>query len=203
MRIAIVGTVGIGKTTIINKVKKIADSIEMDIGINIEEEKYPYLELAYGDMKKWAWIMQTDFLMLRLRSLYLKSNKSEHIIYDRSYIDDYIYAKRSFDNSEMTNEEFEIYKKQFHSFANLVKDTNVNYDLMVILTRPEKDTASIRREKRDRFTEKELTHFEEIDEMYEASWFLDHAERYVTKVIRVLAVNPEQAAKEIIKLISN
>ncbi|BDU67784.1 MAG: deoxyguanosine kinase [Candidatus Tyloplasma litorale] len=203
-RVAIIGTPGIGKTTILNELKKICGN---QLKFNVEEEKYSYLEKAYKDMKKWSFIMQMDFLMLRLRTLhYSYQEKLENInaiIFDRSFIDDYIYAKQAFQKNWISQKNFEEYKSLFNNFVNLSVSENFNYDLIIILTEDEKGDAAKRRIKRNRFIEKQLDHFEEIDEVYASEEIINHCKKFVPKVEVVKNLNNKQkdVALKIISLI--
>lgn len=204
MKIAIVGTVGIGKTTLINKLKEKFSSNNIKASFYIEEEKYSYLEMAYKDMKKWAYIMQNDFLALRLRTLYSSFQKNNEVdVFDRTYIDDFIYAKASYERGEITEEEFKVYKFNFDKFASLTILENKNYDAIIILKEPEKGTASKRRDKRDRFIESELNHFLDFDEAYESEWFFKHCKKYVEEVFYIIANNPEEMSEKVLNFIKS
>ncbi len=201
MKVAIIGTVGIGKTTII---KSLCEKLEgkLEFEVYPELEKYSYLEKAYLDMPKWAYIMQKDFLMLRLRTLHSIPKKDNKIhFFDRSYIDDYLYAKRSFDKKEMNEIEWNHYLFDFDKFTELTISEGNNYDLIIILKQPSKGIAQLRRIKRNRFNEKDLNHFFEIDEMYENDWFFNHCKKYVKNVEYVIASTPDDASNSILEII--
>ncbi len=101
MRIVISGTVGIGKST---TAKMLTEKLEKKVYIvNHLTEKTvvsPYLSHFYDEPEKWAFISQLDFLLERFKEWLinekeLKNNNDKNVItiYDRHFIDDYVFAE--------------------------------------------------------------------------------------------------------------
>lgn len=204
-KIAIIGTVGIGKTTVTKELMKLTSDNKMNAHFFEEKEKYTYLQKAYDDMEKYAFILQMDFLMSRLRMVNNESlNDFEYIFYDRSYVDDFFYAERSFKAGELTKQEFEIYKIAFEKFHEITLSDGNILDMIFILQQPEPNLANERRTKRNRFggRENDRDHFKEIDAYYDSYKSVEWAEKYSNKAIAIKNVDSKQTAQLIINEIT-
>lgn len=204
-KIAIVGTVGIGKTTVTKELERLTSQKNINAHFFEEKEKYTYLKKAYDDMSKYAFILQMDFLMSRLRMVNNESvNEFDFVFYDRSYVDDYFYAERSHKAGELTDEEFEIYKIAFDKFHKITQSDGNELDVIIILQQPESGLANLRRTQRDRFDGREVDreHFNEIDEWYDSEESIDWAKCFAKNVFNIKNTDSKETAHRIIKLIN-
>lgn len=107
------GTVGVGKTTLVE--------ILENEGFSVVPEPYldnPVLEKYYEDRKRYAFASQIYFLNKKLE-LIEKIKHLESPIIDRSIFGDYIFAKMLYDEGVMSTEEFQIYTDLFNSVTSL------------------------------------------------------------------------------------
>lgn len=198
-KIAIIGTAGIGKTTVIKKLKELFLN-DLKVHFYEEKEKYTYLEKAYKDMKKYALILQFDFLMSRLRMVNDdRTKKYEYVFFDRLYIDDYYYAKLSNKRGQISNEEFKMYDYCFKNFANITKADGNEIDLVIILRQSKSSEANSRRNLRNRFEGKEKNniHFDEIDKYYDSNEVVKWLKKYSSKILTIKNSDSNKTAKKI------
>ncbi|NOQ50548.1 MAG: AAA family ATPase [Mycoplasmataceae bacterium] len=104
MRIVISGTVGVGKSTISSLLAKKLKNKSYNI-FYLKEETINsiYLDYYYQSPQNWAFIAQLDFLLERFKQLLVnekriklldpKKIKKDITIYDRHFLDDYIFAE--------------------------------------------------------------------------------------------------------------
>ncbi len=114
MRIVISGTVGVGKSTITNKLSKKLKSKNKDVLLFEEiQNSNPFLEFYYKDMYEWSFLIQLDFLFERFKVFYSDINdSSNHIsIYDRHFLDDYIFASLKSIKENITSFQYNIYER--------------------------------------------------------------------------------------------
>lgn len=84
----------------------------------------PYLSDFYGDMKRWAFTMQTHLLgqryaMQQLAQWWVLSNRGD-VISDSSYFQDTCYAKLQRSSGHMTEREYESYCQLFKCMTSSV-----------------------------------------------------------------------------------
>ena len=104
--ISIEGSIGSGKTTVVNKLNE--EYFHKDVGIFREpiEEWGPYLELFYNNKKRYAFLSQvrinTSFL-----NIYNKVQKTDTAITERSsFSAKHIFGKMLYDKDIMTDKEY-------------------------------------------------------------------------------------------------
>ncbi|BDV03698.1 MAG: deoxynucleoside kinase [Candidatus Hepatoplasma scabrum] len=113
MDIIISGTVGVGKSTISEmlylKLKKTKQS-----KINLIKEIFtenPYLDFYYQNKEEWSFLTQLDFLRLRFKDSFLNKDHNDINIYDRHFLDDYVFSSLNLIKDSMASFNFMIYKK--------------------------------------------------------------------------------------------
>lgn len=110
--IAVAGTVGVGKTTLVN-------SLAETLGwkpIYEEPDKNPYLERFYQDFKRWAFHLQIHFLTQRFQQNLYVRNQETGVIQDRTiYEDKHIFTQLHFENGNITQDEFATYHLLFNA----------------------------------------------------------------------------------------
>lgn len=126
MHIAIAGNIGVGKTTL---AQKLADYYDWNVCFESVENN-PYLEDFYKDMKRWAFHLQIYFLNNRFEQALSVSKNTQTIVQDRTiYEDAYIFAKNLRDTGLMNERDYQNYYTVFKSMTQFVKPP----DLLIYL----------------------------------------------------------------------
>ena len=203
--IAIIGTVAIGKSTVIKNITKEFEN-NSKLKCYEEKEKYVYLERQYKDMKKWSFMSQMDFLSLRLRTLYKANNNEDDgvliNIFDRLYIDDYLYAEFSFEQNYISKDEWSLYREYFFK-ANKITESEFGKIDKIYLLLLDNDKVTKRRNKRNRFTEKELNHFEIIGNKYHNPKFIKFLKEHSMELEVIENEDSNKTSTKIINYINN
>ncbi len=152
--IAIIGPAGVGKTSVIKELEKLIKINYPQLKINclFEKEKYPFLDNQYNNKKKWAFITQIDFLTLRARELYAEytlEDKTNLIITDRLYLDDYLYLYSFYQDNSINEKEYQCYNLLFEKYQQMFKNEKIIFDYVFIL-RADFNIILERLKKRDR-----------------------------------------------------
>lgn len=112
--IAIAGTVGVGKSTLANKLGEILDFKVMHENV----QSNPYLDKYYNDFNSWAFHLQIFFLAERFKDQKKMFSYGGGFIMDRSIYEDIeIFAKMNYENGTMTNEDWDTYKGLFDAMV--------------------------------------------------------------------------------------
>ncbi|BDU67604.1 MAG: deoxycytidine kinase [Candidatus Tyloplasma litorale] len=112
INIVISGTIGVGKTIVsknlfknLNKKRKINEIYLIDEIKN----KDPYLELYYKNRIEWSFLTQMNFLLNRFKDSYLFTEKNGIKIFDRHFLDDYIFSSAEIIKESIPNFLLESY----------------------------------------------------------------------------------------------
>ena len=164
--IAIAGNIGVGKSTLVDKLSK-----------RLDWEPYyepvaenPYLEDFYNDMKSWAFHSQVFFLTHRVRSHKELLEFPASVVQDRSvYEDAEIFARNLYNQGLINDRDYATYRGMF----NLVIDMLKPPDLVVYL-RATLPTLQARITKRARDIESSISadYLKQLNALYE-SWISD------------------------------
>ncbi len=116
--IVISGNIGVGKTTLAEKLAK-----KYNWKILLEEvDNNPYLDDFYKSMKSWSFHLQIFFLNSRFKQIQNISKTNSTIIQDRSIYEDYeVFTKNLFDSGILLKREFENYKRLYNTILEYVK----------------------------------------------------------------------------------
>lgn len=114
MHIAIAGNIGVGKTTL---AQKLAAHYQGEVLYESVQDN-PYLKDFYEDMDRWAFHLQIYFLNSRyIQGLYAQ-NQSSFIIQDRSiYEDANIFAKTLYEDGHLCERDYQNYLNIFQSLC--------------------------------------------------------------------------------------
>lgn len=118
IRIAIVGGIAVGKSTIIKSLCKEVDNckiIEEDVAYNI------FLSDFYSDMKKWAFHSRISTLAM-IANNYLQvpdDPPPRFVLLDRCIDELITFAQLHYDRGNMSDKEFEVYKMLYHALIKL------------------------------------------------------------------------------------
>lgn len=128
MKIAIFGTVGVGKSTISQRLAK-------ELGYKVFPEPIahnPYFKDYYRDLKNNIFKMQ--IYMLTARSLQLtKAKNLDNVIFDRTILEDPIFVKVNHDLGTMNDTDYETYNNFFQHVVLPSLGNRLNVDLVIYL----------------------------------------------------------------------
>ena len=124
--IVISGNIGVGKTTLSEKISK-----KFNWELQLEEVKdNPYLDDFYKSMKDWSFHLQIFFLNSRFNQIQKISESNNVVIQDRSIYEDYeVFTKTLYDSGVLMEREFNNYKRLYNT---ILKYTN-EPDLLIYL----------------------------------------------------------------------
>ena len=151
LRVAIVGGIAVGKSTIINMLLK---SLEDCIFIEEDVNENLFLSDFYEDMNKWAFHsrISTFSMILNNYSKIIKNNNSKVVIFDRCVDELITFAKLQYDLGNLTTKEFMVYKTLYRG----VLDFTPPIDLFIYVhCDAEKSLQRIK--KRNRSFEQDIT----------------------------------------------
>lgn len=115
-RVSLVGNLAVGKSTIIDRLKNImADCVF----VPEDPTKNIFLEDFYADMSKWGFHSQISSLAMITES-YLLHDNGKIIIYDRCVDEIITFAMLQFENGNMNEKEFKVYKALYNSILSLI-----------------------------------------------------------------------------------
>lgn len=118
MHIAVTGNIGVGKTTL---AEKLADHYGWEVYYEAVEGN-PYLASFYEDMNKWAFHLQIFFLNSRFEQvLKIKNQKEKTIIQDRTiYEDAHIFAQNLYESGHMNETDYATYTGLFSTIMKAI-----------------------------------------------------------------------------------
>lgn len=212
MRIVISGTVGVGKSTISNLlVKKLEKSGKAVNFLKEETVNSIYLDYYYKEPKEWAFIAQLDFLMGRFKQwlinekMLLGQKKQSITIYDRHFLDDYVFAELHVIKKNISIFNSITYQAVYKEIIEKMVTMSAKPDYFILLT-ANLDSVLKRLESRGRPVEIEAntTYWKELySNYYERPFFKNHFEKNSKHFILLDTENktPENITDEIINII--
>ncbi|ATZ18715.1 deoxynucleoside kinase [Williamsoniiplasma somnilux] len=138
MKIAIYGTVGAGKTTLINYLKQNLPNSYKVFWEPITNN--PYFEDSYSldlELAKAATYKSEIYMLSARYQQFKESLKYENVIYDRGIMDTITFVHCNYDNQRINEVDWNVYSDYFEncvvpSIANNLQNTN-GYDLVIYL----------------------------------------------------------------------
>ncbi len=107
MKIVISGTVGVGKTTISKLLeKKLKNNYQVKLNLEIPYQN-PYLSYYYKNRSEWSFLIQLDYMLNRFKALLeveklMKINLDSIAIFDRHFLDDFIFGSMKIIREDMS-----------------------------------------------------------------------------------------------------
>lgn len=120
-RVSLVGSLAVGKSTIIDGLKKIMDNC---IFVVEDPSKNIFLEDFYADMSKWGFHSQISSLAM-ITENYLSCDKGKIIIYDRCVDEMITFAMMQFEHGNMSEKEFKVYKSLYNSILSMIPSVDL------------------------------------------------------------------------------
>ncbi|MBN2829932.1 MAG: deoxynucleoside kinase [Candidatus Cloacimonetes bacterium] len=193
IRIAIVGNIGVGKSTLVKaasseplkykllEVYPDRETIE-DVYAFQEEFDPIVLDAFYKDPVKYAFMAQNEFFNGRLDRQIKIMNCRGIVLEDRTLHEDYhIFGKAQRILNNMTEAEFRTYSRTFHLMTEKINPLD-----LVVYLRADVDTVVERIARRGRESEKSIDrdYLELLNELYE-----EYTHRYVECPVLVIDAN--------------
>lgn len=177
MKIAIVGNIGIGKSTVI---QKLSQSTRLPIFLEPVDDWKEWLHLFYEDNQRWGFSFNINVLM----SFHQWKNNQFKAIYERSPMCcRYVFTQLQYDKGFLTELEMQLFNKIYNEVA---WEPDV-----VIYLKASPETCMERMNQRGRECESnvELAYIETIHRLYEK--MMDACQ---SKGKRVIVVDAEQTS---------
>lgn len=116
--IAISGTVGAGKTTLVRRLLHALG----DHAVCHEErpDENPYISDYYADTKRWTFHAQVTFLSQYFDDWLPPETDKEFYLYDRSFLENLLLCRYRRDQGDLTGEEYDILCKLANGIASLM-----------------------------------------------------------------------------------
>lgn len=169
--IVISGNIGVGKTTLAEKLAK-----KYNWKILLEEvDNNPYLDDFYKSMKNWSFHLQIFFLNSRFKQIQNISKTNDTIIQDRSIYEDYeVFTKNLFDSGILLKREFENYKRLYDTILEYVKVP----DLLIYIRNKNINNIINNIKKRNRNFEKKINteYLKNLNNYYE-NWIKNYSNK--------------------------
>ena len=147
--VALAGNIGAGKTTA-------AKILSRHLGMELFAEPVVdnrFLGAYYGDMKRWAFTLQLEFLIRRIEHHELIHTVPKACVQDRSLIEDpEIFAKYLHGLGNMTDSELDLYLEYFRRLTQDVRQPD-----LVIFLKGDEETSMDRIQVRGRKEEAGIT----------------------------------------------
>ena len=169
--IVISGNIGVGKTTLAEKLSK-----KYNWKILLEEvDNNPYLDDFYKSMKSWSFHLQIFFLNSRFKQIQNISKTNSTIIQDRSIYEDYeVFTKNLFDSGILLKREFKNYKRLYNTILEYVKVP----DLLIYIRNKNINNIVNNIKKRNRKFEKKINteYLKNLNKYYE-NWIKHYSNK--------------------------
>jgi deoxyadenosine/deoxycytidine kinase len=178
--IGIAGNIGSGKTTL---TKKMASKLSWKPFFESVIDN-PYLDVFYGDMKRWSFHLQVYFLAHRFRSQKLIMDAKINAIQDRTIYEDVeIFAKSLHLQGFMSARDYQTYRELFNDMVHFLKPP----DLIIYLKSSVKTLIS-HIQKRDRDFEKSISpdYLEKLNRAYN-QWISEAEEKF-----KIITLNTDE-----------
>ena len=166
--IVISGNIGVGKTTLSDKVSK-----KFNWDLQLEEvDDNPYLDDFYKSMSEWSFHLQIFFLNSRFNQIQKISESNKIVIQDRSIYEDYeVFTKTLHDSGILKQREFNNYERLYNTILKYIDQP----DLLIYLrnTNINNIVKNIRKRKRDFEKKIDRNYLIKLNNYYE-KWIKNH-----------------------------
>ncbi len=202
MKIAIIGPGAVGKTTIIEILKK--DLIDFKFMDEREEILNENFDSYMKDFKSNAFESQKHFFNFRKKQIESFIN-FDNVIIDRHLIDDFIFPETHIEFKNFNSEEATKWKKIEEEYLLFLKSIP-KLDFLFLLTAND-EIIKKRREKRslkEDLRKSEMDNhyfFNKVNEKYQSDNFKKFAEKFTKKLIILENKESEKTAKNIKEII--
>ncbi len=161
MYIAIAGNIGAGKTTLTKMLAKYYGWEPRFESVSFN----PYLEDYYGDIKRWAFCLETYFLKERFKDMMAVQRASHTIVQDRSIFEGvYVFVRNNYERGDLSERDFTTFMELF----DLMKSQMKMPDMMIYLRKSVPALiAQIQKRGRDYEQTMQIDYLKDLNEKYE------------------------------------
>ena len=161
MYIAIAGNIGAGKTTLTKMLAKYYGWEPRFESVSFN----PYSEDYYGDIKRWAFCLETYFLKERYKDMQAVQRAGHTIVQDRSiYEGVYVFVRNNYERGDLSQRDFETFMELF----DLMKSQMKMPDLMIYLRKSVPALiAQIQKRGRDYEQTMQIDYLKDLNDKYE------------------------------------
>ena len=161
MYIAIAGNIGAGKTTLTKMLARYYGWEPRFESVSFN----PYLEDYYGDIKRWAFCLETYFLKERYKDMLAIQQASHTIVQDRSIFEGvYVFVRNNYERGDLSERDFETFMELF----DLMKSQMKMPDLMIYLRKSVPALiAQIQKRGRDYEQTMQIDYLKDLNDKYE------------------------------------
>ena len=161
MYIAIAGNIGAGKTTLTKMLARYYGWEPRFESVNFN----PYLEDYYGDIKRWAFCLETYFLKERYKDMQAVQRAGHTIVQDRSIFEGvYVFVRNNYERGDLSQRDFETFMELF----DLMKSQMKMPDLMIYLRKSVPALiAQIQKRGRDYEQTMQIDYLKDLNDKYE------------------------------------
>ncbi len=137
----------------------------------------PYLEDYYGDIKRWAFCLETYFLKERFKDMLAVQKAGHTIVQDRSIFEGvYVFVRNNYERGDLSERDFETFMELF----DLMKSQMKMPDMLIYLRKSVPAlVAQIQKRGRDYEQQMEIDYLKGLNDKYED--FIFH--RYEGRVL--------------------
>lgn len=161
MYIAIAGNIGAGKTTLTKMLAKYYGWEPRFESVSFN----PYLEDYYGDIKRWAFCLETYFLKERFKDMMAVQKSSHTIVQDRSIFEGvYVFVRNNYERGDLSERDYETFMELFELMTSQLKRPD-----MMIYLRKSVPALITQIQKRGREYEQtmQIDYLKDLNEKYE------------------------------------
>ena len=161
MYIAIAGNIGAGKTTLTKMLAKYYGWEPRFESVSFN----PYLEDYYGDIKRWAFCLETYFLKERFKDMLVVQQSSHTIVQDRSIFEGvYVFVRNNYERGDLSERDFTTFMELF----DLMKSQMKMPDMMIYLRKSVPALiAQIQKRGRDYEQSMQIDYLKDLNAKYE------------------------------------
>ena len=161
MYIAIAGNIGAGKTTLTRMLAKYYGWEPRFESVSFN----PYLEDYYGDIKRWAFCLETYFLKERFKDMLAVQKAGHTIVQDRSIFEGvYVFVRNNYERGDLSERDFETFMELF----DLMKSQMKMPDMMIYLRKSVPALiAQIQKRGREYEQSMQIDYLKDLKEKYE------------------------------------
>lgn len=161
MYVAIAGNIGAGKTTLTKMLAKYYGWEPRFESVSFN----PYLEDYYGDIKRWAFCLETYFLKERFKDMIAVQKATHTIVQDRSIFEGvYVFVRNNFERGDLSERDFTTFMELF----DLMKSQMKMPDMMIYLRKSVPALiAQIQKRGRDYEQTMQIDYLKDLNEKYE------------------------------------
>ena len=161
MYIAIAGNIGAGKTTLTKMLAKYYGWEPRFESVSFN----PYLEDYYGDIKRWAFCLETYFLKELFKDMLVVQQAQHTIVQDRSIFEGvYVFVRNNYERGDLSERDYTTFMELF----DLMKSQMKMPDMMIYLRKSVPALiAQIQKRGRDYEQSMQIDYLKDLNEKYE------------------------------------